>query len=177
MLARNGIGEGHSDSMFGPENDHGAGFDGLAWRQFEIIFPEQNAQNHEDLHHCVVAADAAPRAGAKGQIGEGWLQFFIRFGETLGVKALWILPVLWRVMRTVNENNDRRSAGYSDIADAVVGNCHAVDHPKRRVEAQRFLNDLRGKLESRNVARGQRRIAEDGIEFLAHLFETIGTRA
>ena len=94
MFARDGIGEGHADSVFGPEDDHGAGFDGLAWRQFEIIFPEQNAQNHEDLHHCIVAADTSPGSAPKGQIGEGRLQLFIRFGETLGVEALWILPVL-----------------------------------------------------------------------------------
>ena len=57
------------------------------------------------------------------------------------------------MVRAVHEHNDRRSAGYGDIPYAVVRDGHAVDHPKRRVEAQRLLNDLSGKLELGNVAR------------------------
>ncbi len=80
-------------------------------------------------------------------------------------------------MRTVHIHNDHRSAGYGDVAYAVVCDSHAVDHPKRRVEAERLTDDLSRKFEFGNVAVAQRRFAEHGIKLLPYSFETIRTRA
>ena len=105
---RSCLGEGHADSVLRPQDDHRACFDRLARSQLEIVFSEQNAQNHEDLQHGVVAADTAPRPGSEGQIGEGRVKLLIRFGEALRVETLRVLPVLRRMVRAVNEHNDRR---------------------------------------------------------------------
>ena len=69
-----GVGEGHADAVFRAQDDHGAGLDGLAGGQLEVVFAEEPAQDHEDLQHGVVAADAAARAAAEGQVGEGRLR-------------------------------------------------------------------------------------------------------
>ena len=81
------------------------------------------------------------------------------------------------MVRAVHEHNDRRSSGYGDIPGAVIGDSHAINHPKRRVEAERLLNDLRGKLELGNVAETQRPISQHGIKLLPYPFETIRMRA
>lgn len=88
IVACYGLGEGHADSVFGSQDDHRARFDRLVGRQLKIIFSEQNAQNHEDLHHRVVTADTAPRSGSKGQKCEGPVQLLVRFGEALRIETL-----------------------------------------------------------------------------------------
>ena len=83
-----GVGEGHLDAVLGAEDDHGAGLNGLAWGQFEVVLAEERAEDHEDLEHGVVAADAAARASAEGDVGEGRLLRCVGFGEALGVEEL-----------------------------------------------------------------------------------------
>ena len=118
-------------------------------------------------------ADTNPRSASEGQVGEGRAQLLAPFDEASGIEALWILPVAWRVVRTIDVDDDSRSCGNSDVPDAVVRNGHAVNHPKRRVEAQAFLNDLRGEFEPGKVCVTQWRVAQYGIELLPHFFETI----
>ncbi len=59
------------------------------------------------------------------------------------------------MVRAVDEHNHCRSAGYFDVASTIVGEGLSVDHPKRRVKSQRFLDDLSGKLELRHVGVSQ----------------------
>src|ERR1700675_4086672 len=132
---RNGISERHADSVLRPQNDHRTSFDHLARSQLKIVFSEQIAQNHEDLQHRVISTDTASRSAPEGKEGEGRAQLVARFGETRRIEILRILPVARGIVRTVHINNDHRSAGYGDVAYAVVRDSHAVDHPKRRVEA------------------------------------------
>jgi len=54
-------------------------------------------------------------------------------------------------------------------------NSHAIDHPKRRVEAERLHDYLSRKFEFGNVAVAQGRVAEHGIKLLPHPFEAIWT--
>src|ERR1035438_6510827 len=124
--------ERHTDSMLWSQDDHGACFDGLTRRQLKIIFSEHVAQNHEDLQHRKVSTDASSRTASEGEIGEGGEQLFVRLGKTFRVESLGVLPIVRRMMRSVNKHNDRRSAGYEDVACAIVGDGHAIDHPKRR---------------------------------------------
>src|SRR5271166_3954607 len=145
------FGEGHADSVFWAEDHHGAGCDGLAGNQAEVVFSEQNTQDHEDLQHGVVAADAASRAGAEGQMSEGRVKLFVRFGEAFRGETLRVLPILRRMVYAVNEHDDRRAAGYGDIACAVIRESHSVDHPKWRIQAQSFQDYLSCELELRNV--------------------------
>jgi hypothetical protein len=172
---RDGIGERHADSVFRPEDDHRACFDHLAWSQLKVVLSEQIAQNHEDLQCRVISADTASRSATERKKGEGCAQLFVCFGETLGIEILRILPVARSMMRTIHVHNDHRSAGYGDVAYAVICDSHAVDHPKRGVEAQRFLNYLGRKFEFGNVAVAQRRFAEHGIKLLPYPFEAIWT--
>jgi len=65
-FGRDRVGEGHADAVPGAEDDHGAGLDFLAWGELEIVLAEQRAEDHEDLQHGVVTADAAARAAAEG---------------------------------------------------------------------------------------------------------------
>src|ERR1017187_2253218 len=151
------LGEHHADSVFRPQDDHGASFDHLTRSQLKIVRSEQIAQNHEDLQHRVISTDTASRSATEGKEGEGCAQLLVCFGETLRIEILRILPVARSMMRTIHIHNDHRSARYGDVAYTVVCNSHAVDHPKRRVEAERLLNYLSRKFEFGNVAVAQRR--------------------
>src|SRR3984893_4812692 len=139
---RDSIRERHADSVLRPQNDHRTSFDHLARSQLKIVFSEQIAQNHEDLQHRVISTDTASRSAPEGKEGEGRAQLLVRFGETLRIEILRILPVARSMVRTVHVHNDHRSAGYGDVAYAVVRDSHAVDHPKRRVEAAALATDL-----------------------------------
>src|ERR1700691_5453187 len=170
-------GEHHADSVFRTQDDHRASLDPLARSQLKIVRSEQIAQNHEDLQHRVISTDTAPRSATEGKEGEGCAQLLVCFGETLRIEILRILPVARSMMRTIHIHNDHRSSGYGDVAYAVVCDSHAVDHPKRRVEAEPLLNYLSGKFEFGNVAVSQRRVAKHGIKLLPYPFEAIWTRA
>src|SRR5580704_3780034 len=110
-------------------------------------------------------------------MSEGFAQLFVRFVETFRLEAFWTLPVARRMVRPINIDNDRRTPGYVDFSNAVVRDGHAIDHPKRRVEAQSLLNDLSCEFEPGNVRVTQRRFAQHGIELLPDPFEAIRTRA
>src|SRR5580704_13031612 len=60
-----GVGEHHSDSVLRPQDDHGASLDVLARSQLKIVLSEQIAQDHQDLQHRVISADAAARPGSE----------------------------------------------------------------------------------------------------------------
>src|ERR1700733_16219612 len=117
----------------------------------KVVSSEQIAQNHEDLQHCIVATDAAPRSASERQISKGLAQFFVRFGETFRFEIFGTLPVALRMVRPIHIHNDRRSPGYVDLPSTVVCDSHAVDHPERRVEAKPLLNDLSREFEFGNV--------------------------
>ena len=163
------------DTVFRSQDDHGASLDGLAGRQFEVVPAKNFAQDHQDLEHRIVQADAATGAATEGEVGEGRAQLVIAFDESVDVKLFRIRPMRRCMMRAVDVDNHRRSCGYDSVADAVVCDRNSVDHPERRVEAKGFLNDLRGVFELGHVAMAQWGIAEYGIELLAHAFEDIGT--
>src|ERR1700756_2720675 len=135
------------------------------------------AENHEHLQHCIVATDAASRSASERQMSEGLAQPFVGFAEAFRLETLWALPVARRMMRSIHIDNDRRSSGYVDLPSAVVGDGHAVDHPKRRLEAESLLNDLSSEFEPGNIRVTQRHVAQHGIELLPDPFETIRTRA
>jgi hypothetical protein len=156
---RDGIRERHADSVLRPQNDHRTSFDQLARSQLKIVFSEQIAQNHEDLQHRVISTDTASGSAPERKEGEGRAQLIVRFGETLRIEIFRILPVARSMVRTVHIHNDGRSAGYGEVAYAVVRDSHAVDHPKRRVEAEALLNDLSRKFEFGNVGVAQGRLA------------------
>src|SRR5580693_437581 len=170
-------GEHHADSVFRPQDHHRASFDHLIRRQLEIVRSEQIAQNHEDLQHRVISTDTASRSATEGKEGEGCAQLLVCFGKTLRIEILRILPVARGMMRTIHIHNDHRSPGYGDVAYTVVCHSHAVDHPKRWVEAERLLNYLSRKFEFGNIAVAQRRVAEHGIKLLPYPFKAIWTRA
>src|ERR1700685_318649 len=172
-----GIGECHTNPVLRSQDDHRASFNGLPRSQLKIVFSEQIAQNHEDLQHRVISADTASRSGSEGKKGEGCAQLFACFGETLRIEVLRILPVARSMVRTVHIHNDHRSAGYGEVAYAVVRNSHAVDHPKRGVEAQRLHNYLSRKFELGNVGVRNGCVSEHGGKLPPHLLETIRTRA
>src|ERR1700722_3083903 len=172
-----GIGEGHADSVLRPQNYHRTSFDCLARSQLKIVFSEQVAQDHEDLQHRVISTDATSWSSPEGKEGKGRAQLVVRFGETLGIEILWILPVARSMVRAIHIYNDRRTAGNGQIAYAVVRDSHAVNHPKRGVEAQSFVNDLSREFEFGNVGVAQRRFAKHGIKFPSYSFETIRSRA
>src|SRR6202789_755630 len=171
------IGEHHADTVLGTKDDHGAGLDGLAGSQLKVVGSEDVAQNHEDLQHGVISADTASRSGTEGKEGERWAQLVVGFGEPIRIETLRILPVARSIMRPIDIHNDHRSAGYGEVAYAIVGDSHAVDHPKRRGEPERLHNYLSRKFEFGNVAVAQRRVTEYGVKFLPYLFEALGTRA
>src|SRR5580658_8593632 len=123
---RDRIRERHADSVLRPQNDHGTSFDRLTRSQLEIIFSEQIAQNHKDLQHRIISTDAAARPAPEGKEGEGRAQFVVRFGETLGIEILRILPVARSMMRTVHIHNEGRSTGYGEVAYAIVRDSHAI---------------------------------------------------
>ena len=60
------------------------------------------------------------------------------------------------MVSAVHEHYDGRSSRYIEIPHAVVPESHAVDHPKRRVEAECLQSHLSGKLEPRYIAKTQR---------------------
>src|SRR5208282_752045 len=165
--------EHHTDSVFRPQDDHRTCFDHLARSQLKIVRSEQVAQNHEDLQHRVISADTASRSATEGKEREGCAQLLACFRETLRIEILWILPVARSMMRAIHIHNDHCPAGYGDVAYAVVRHSHAVDHPKRRVEAERLLNYLSRKFEFGNIAVAQRRVTEHGIKLLPYPFEAI----
>ena len=131
----------------------------MARSQLKIVFSDQIAQNHQDLQHRVISTDTASGSAPEWKEGEGRAQLVVRFGETLRIEIFRILPVARSMVRTVHIHNDGRSAGYGEVAYAVVRDSHAVDHPKRRVEAEPLLNDLSRKFEFGNVAVAQGRFA------------------
>src|SRR5580704_8044432 len=108
---RDGISERHSDPVLRPQNYHRTSFDQLARSQLEIVFSEQIAQNHEDLQHRVISTDTTSRSAAERKESEGRAQLVVRFGETLRIESLRILPVARSMVRTVHIHNYRRSAG------------------------------------------------------------------
>src|ERR1700758_807697 len=110
-------------------------------------------------------------------MSEGLAQLFVRFGETFRFKIFRALPVARRMVRSIHIDNDHRSPGYVDLPNAIVRDGHAVNHPKRRVEAESLLNDLSCEFELRDIRVTQRRFAKHGIELLPDPFETIRTRA
>ena len=114
------LGEGDADSVLRSQDDHWARFDRLARNHLEIVFSEQNAQNHEDLQHGVITADTAPRPSSEGQMGEGRVKLLIRFAEALRVEGLRVPPVLGSMVHAVNEHYDRRPAGDGEIPCMVV---------------------------------------------------------
>src|ERR1700735_4155858 len=137
---RDGIGERHTDSVLRPQNYHRTSFDCLTRSQLKIVFSEQVAQNHQDLQHRVISTDATSRSSSEGKEGERRAQLVVRFGETLRIEIFRILPVARSMVRTVHIHDDGRSVGYDGVAYAVVRDSHAVDHPKRWVEAEPLLN-------------------------------------
>src|SRR5271166_934453 len=145
------LSEGHPNSVLRSQDHHWARFDSLARNQTEIVFSEQNVENHEDLQHGVVAADTAPRPGPEGQMSEGRVKLLLHFREAFLVETLRVLPVLRRMVHAINEDHDCRTPGYIHIARTVVCESHSVDHPKRRVEAQRLQDHLSRKFELGNV--------------------------
>jgi hypothetical protein len=57
-------------------------------------------------------------------------------------------PIALSMVRAVHKDIDHLSAGYGEVAaDAVICDRHAVDHPKRRVQAERLTNNLSRKSE------------------------------
>src|ERR1700733_12108148 len=169
------LGEHHADSVFRTQDDHRASLDPLARSQLKIVRSAQIAQNHEDLQHRVISNDTAPRSATEGKEGEGCAQLLVGFGETLGIEILRILPVARGMMRTIHIHNDHRSPGYGEVAYTVLSDSHAVDHPKRRVEAERLQNYLSRKFEFGNVAVAERRVAEHSIKLLPYFFKAIWT--
>ena len=145
------LGEGHADSVLRSQDDHRARFDRLARSELKIVSSEQIAQNHEDLQHRVLVADTDARPASEGQIGEGRALLVAPFNETLGVEAIRTLPVARCVVRPIDVDDDRRSSGYVDVPCPIIRYSLAIDHPKRRVESQPLLNDLRSELELRNI--------------------------
>src|ERR1700734_235751 len=117
---RDGIGKRHTDSVLRPQNYHRTSFDCLARSQLKIVFSEQVAQDHEDLQHRVISTDATSWSSPEGKEGKGRAQLVVRFGETLGIEILWILPVARSMVRAVHIYNDCRTAGNGQIAYAVV---------------------------------------------------------
>jgi hypothetical protein len=81
------------------QDNHRARLDGLPRRQLKIIFSQKIAKNHEDLQHRVVGAYTAPWSASKRQVSEWRVQS--AFGETLGVEGFGVLPVAWRMVRTI----------------------------------------------------------------------------
>src|SRR6202000_2260410 len=112
--------------------------------------------DHENLQHRVVATDAAARTAPEREIGEGLAELVVWFEETIWIEVFRAVPVAWRVVRSIDMRDDRRTGGDSDVAYSVVSDCHAVDHPERRIEAQTFLYDLSCEFELRNVGVSQR---------------------
>ena len=104
---RDGISERHADSVLRPQNDHRTSFDHLTRSQPKVVFSEQIAQNHEYLQHRVISTDTASRSGPEGEEGERCAQLLVRFGETLRIEILRILPVARCMVRTVHIHNDR----------------------------------------------------------------------
>src|SRR5580704_14876905 len=137
--------------MFRSQDHHGARFDTLARDQAEVVLSQQSIQNHEDLQHGVVSADAAARPSPEGQMGEGGVTLLVHFGESFLIETLRGLPVPRRMVRAVDEHNHRRASRYIDTACAVVRESHAVDHPEWWIKAQRLQDHLSRKLELRNV--------------------------
>src|SRR5579863_2881604 len=171
------LSEGHADSVLRAQDHHGAGFDGLARNQAEIVFSDQHAKNHEDLQHSVVSADTTPRPGPERQMTEGRVELLLRLGEAFVVENLRVRPVPRRMLHAVDKHHDGRAPRDVDISSAVVRQSHSVDHPKWRIETQRLQYDLSRKLELGNVGVTQRPFAEHGIELLPDSLDAIGTRA
>ena len=139
--------------MLGAQYDHGAGFDLLAGGQLEVVLAEQRAEDHEDLQHRVVAADAAARSAAERNVGERRMLSFVLLGEALGVEGLGVVPVARGVVRAVDVDDDHGAGGDDGVAYAVVGYGFAIDHPEGRVEAQGFADDLGGELANLGLRR------------------------
>src|SRR5207249_4078322 len=129
-----------------------------------------------DLQHGIVAADTAPRPSPEGQMSEGRVTLLIHFGEPFVIEILRVLPVLRRMVRAVDEHNDRRSPGYIEIACAVIRESHSIDHPKWRIKAQRLQYHLSCELELGNVGETQRLVAQYRVELLSYSLDTIRTR-
>src|SRR5579863_8562878 len=106
-------------------------------------------------------------------MGERCVQLLISLGEPRRVETLRIWPGSLRMVRAVHEYYDGRSSRYSEIPYPVVLDRHAVDHPKRRVEAECLQNHLSCKLKPRYVAKTQRRISQNGLKLLPNPFKTI----
>lgn len=172
-----GVGEGHADAVFGAEDDHGAGFDFLAGGQFQVVFAEEGAEDHEDLEHGVVAADAAARASAKGDVGEGRVCGLVGLAEALGVEGFGVGPVTRGMVRSVDVDDDGAAGGDDGVAYAVVGDGFAVDHPEGGIEAESFVDDLRGEDEPGDGAEFERLALEDFVELGADAGEGFGMGA
>ena len=82
---------------------------------------------------------------------KGGCALVVGLGEALGVEGLGVRPVARGVVRAVDVDDHGRACGDGDVADAVVGDGLAVDHPEGRIEAERLHDDLRGVLEPGDV--------------------------
>ncbi len=176
-VACNGWSEGHADSIFGPQDHHGACLNILSGREFEIVFLEQYVENHEDLQHCEVAADAAARSATEWNMRERSLCGLVGFGETLRVEPLGVWPVLRGMMRAVDVDDDHGALRNGESTDIIFGDSHAVDHPEGRVESKGLVDYLRRVLEAAYVLETHRSSVEDGIKFLTEFCEAIWTRS
>ena len=81
------------------------------------------------------------------------VKLLIGFGKALRVKAVRVLPILGRVVRAVNEYNDRRPLGYlprSPTLSSERAMRSTMEKPAGK-ERSASTDDLGGKLEFPNV--------------------------
>jgi len=110
-------------------------------------------------------------------MGEGRLRGTILFGEALGVEGFGIAPIARSVVRAVDVHDDGGAGGDDGVAYAIFGYGFAIDHPEGWVEAECFVDDLRGEDEFGDGGEVEGFAVEDLVELVADAVEDVRVRA
>ena len=121
--------------------------------QMDSILAGDHHHDQQHLHHRHVDAHAQARAAAERVVGMPRPVLRSLRQESVGIEGLGVLPELGPAVAQVGAQQDGRAGRHLISANLVVMNRVARNHPDRRIQAQRFLQDP---MRVRRAAAGRR---------------------
>lgn len=142
--------------------------------ELDAMLAHDHREEDLRLHHGEVISDARARSSAERQIRVARALLRALRKEAIGVETLGILPVIGMAMEHVRAEADDRAGLDVVVAEPIGGDRLALEDPRGRIEAQRFVEDTTRELEGLDVLEDRVAIAEHRRGLVSHAALDVG---
>ncbi len=152
----------------GPQRPFGVGSHRTPGYEVEPVALHHHSHDEGRLHEREVLADAQARAAPEREVGEPRPAVAVPGGEAIGVEALGVRPELLPAVGDVRAQNYLLARGDRVAPDLVLPDGFSGDHPRRRVEPERLVQDRPRVREVLQVLDPGRPVPEDAPDLFAY---------